>query len=255
MILIGANYKDLLWELIKKEIKVRYKNSYLGYLWSVANPLAMAFIFYFVFQVITKIQMENYALFLVSGLFVWQWILNSMQVGTMQFVGNSGLIKKVNFPRYFVVIALVFSEGFNFVVSIPVIFGFAYYYNIFPSLNTLLGIPLLLIITAIFAFSLSLFLATVNLFFRDMERIVGLLMTFMFYATPILFPISMIPENYKFVIYLNPFTSFIIMWRELLLNNIFDFKFIIISLIYALFFLLISSFIYKKLKYKFAELI
>jgi lipopolysaccharide transport system permease protein len=255
MILIENNYKDLLSELIKKEIKIRYKNSYLGYIWSVANPLALALIFYFVFQIISKMEMENYALFLVTGLFVWQWIMNSMQVGTMQFVGNAGLIKKVNFPRYFIVIALVFSEGFNFIFSLPIIFGFGIYYDIFPSLKVLIGIPLLLIITASFIYGLSLFLATINLFFRDMERIVGLLMTFIFYATPILYPVSMIPDNFSYLLYVNPFTPFVIIWRELLLNNIFDLHFISISLSYAFISVLFGSFFYNKLKYKFAELI
>lgn len=253
--MIENNYKDLLFELIKKEIKIRYKNSYFGYLWSIANPLALAFIFYFVFQIITRMEMENYALFLVTGLFVWQWIVNCLQVGTMQFVGNAGLIKKVNFPRYFIVIALICSEGFNFIFSLPIIFGFSIYYKVFPSIEMLLAIPIFFIMTASFIYGLSLFLATINLFFRDMERIVGLLMTFLFYGTPILYPVSMIPEKFSYMIYLNPFTPFVIIWRELLLHNNFEIKFILISLGYTLFSVLFGMIIYNKLKYKFAELI
>ena len=137
------NYKDLLIELIRKEIKIRYKNSYLGYVWSIANPLLLAMVFYFVFQVITRMGMENYALFLVTGLFIWQWLANTMQMGTMLFVGNAPLIKKVNFPRNFLAIALVLSEGFNFFFSLFVVAGFLFYYSITPSFSLLIGIPVM----------------------------------------------------------------------------------------------------------------
>ncbi|MDC0933624.1 ABC transporter permease, partial [Arcobacteraceae bacterium] len=93
--MIENNYKDLILELTRKEIKIKYKNSYLGYLWSLANPLLMAVIFYFVFQVIVRMEMDNYALFLVTGLFVWTWLANTLQMSTMLFVGNAPLIKKV----------------------------------------------------------------------------------------------------------------------------------------------------------------
>ena len=248
-------YKDLLIELTKKEIKIRYKNSYLGYLWSLANPLAMAFIFYFIFQVITKVQMEHYALFLVIGLFVWQWIVNGMSVGTMLFVGNAGLIKKVNFPRYFLGIALVFSEGFNFFFSIPVIIGFMLYYGITPSPILLVGVPLLFIITGLFIYGLAILLATVNLFFRDLERLIGLIMTFMLYATPILFPLELVPEAMRTAVALNPFTPFVMMWRELFLQGELDWSFIGLALFYSLIATTIGMLVYNKLKFKFAELV
>lgn len=249
------NYKDLLVELTKKEIKIRYKNSYLGYLWSLANPLAMSLVFFFIFQVVTKVQMEHYALFLVSGLFVWQWIVNGMTVGTMQFVGNAGLIKKVNFPRYFLGIALVISEGFNFFFSIPVIIGFMLYYNIMPSWLILIGIPFLFSITALFIYGLALFLATINLFFRDLERLIGIIMTFMMYGTPILYPIEMVPDTIRHIVEYNPFTPFVMIWRSLFLDGHLDFHYIIIAIFYALISFALGSLVYSKLKYKFAELV
>jgi lipopolysaccharide transport system permease protein len=193
-------YKDLLTELTKKEIKVRYKNSYLGYLWSLANPLFLALIFYFVFKIVTKVQMKDYTLFLISGLFVWQWISNAIIASANLYIANASLIKKVNFPRNFLVIALVLSEGFNFLMSIPVILIFMFYYHKFPTSYWFL-IPILLIITGIFIYSISLLIATINLFFRDMERLIGLLMTFLFYLTPIIYPLSMVPIKYHTLLY------------------------------------------------------
>ena len=252
---VKNNYKDLLVELTRKEIKIRYKNSYLGYLWSIMNPLAMAMIFYFIFQVITRMEVEHYALFLVTGLFVWQWIVNSLTVGTMLFVGNASIIKKVNFPRYFLGIALVLSEGFNFIISILVIIAFMVYYGILPSFSWLIGIPFLFAVTSLFLFGFSLFLATINLFFRDLERIIQLLMMFMFYGTPIFYPASKLPEKFHFLLYTNPFTPFVMSWKELFLKGSFNVEFIELSIAYALISAICGFIVYNKLKYKFAELV
>jgi lipopolysaccharide transport system permease protein len=249
------NNLDILLELTKKEIKIRYKNSYLGYLWSLGNPLFMALIFYFVFKQVMRIDMPNYALFLVSGLFIWQFISNSMSLGTMLFIGNAGLIKKVSFKRDLLAVATVLSESFNFFFSIPIIIGFMIYSGIYPSLIWLIGFPILFIITFIFLYGLSLFLGSINLFFRDLERIIALFLMLAFYATPIMYPVEMIPEEFSFTLYYNPFSSFVIMWRDMFLEGRLNIEFIVLASIYSLAFSLIGFYTYNKLKSKFAELI
>ena len=248
-------FRDLLIELTKKEIKVRYKNSYLGYLWSIANPLFLALIFFFVFKVVSKIQMPNYTLFLISGLFIWQWINNSIMVGSNLYISNASLIKKVNFPRNFLAISLTLSEGFNFLLSIPVIIFFMFLYNQSPKLNWLIFIPILLVVSFIFIYSLSLLVATINLFFRDMERLIGLLLTFIFYLTPIIYPSSMVPQKYRFLLYLDPFASIVICWQNLFLYSTLNIKFLILAIFYSLIFLVLATYTYNKLKFKFAELV
>jgi len=248
-------YKDLLLVLTGKDIKVRYKSSYLGYLWSLANPLFLALIFYFVFKVVTKVKMENYTLFLISGLFIWQWINNAIMMGTNLYISNASLIKKVNFPRNFLVIASTLSEGFNFLVSIPVIIFFMLYYGEYPALNWLFLIPIILVPTFLFVYSLSLFVATVNLFFRDMERIIGLLLTFVFYLTPIIYPLKMIPDKYQQLIFINPFAPLVITWQNLFLHSTLEIKYFMISILYAIIAFSVATYTYTKLKYKFAELV
>jgi len=248
-------YKDLIIELTKKDIKVRYKNSYLGYLWSLANPLCLALIFYFIFKIITKVQMENYTLFLISGLFVWQWISNSVLASANIFLSNASLIKKVKFPRNFLVLSLVLSEGFNFLVSIPVIFLFMLYYKYSISLKVILLLPLLLFLTGILIYSLSLIIGTLNVFFRDLERIVSLLLTFIFYLTPIIYSEGYIPEKYKFILYINPFASVAMLWHDLFLKAILNFKALCFLIFYDILFYIIATVIYKKLQDKFAELV
>ncbi len=247
-------YKDLLIELTKKEIKIRYKNSILGYFWSLANPLLLTLIFYFVFKVITKIQMPNYTIFLISGLFVWQWISNSLIAATNIFISNASLIKKVNFPRNFLVAALVLSEGFNFLLSIPVILIFNIVNNNYPTLLWVF-IPILFIITALFIYSTALILASTNLFFRDIERLVALFLTFIFYLTPIIYPKYLIPEKYKLLLCINPFAVVVLNWQNIFFYKQFDIKYLFIATLYSFLLFKVSNIIYNKLKYKFAELV
>jgi len=112
---------DLIIVLTQKELKVRYKNNVLGYLWSVANPLAFAFVFYIAFKTIMKIQMENFALFLIAGLFPWQWFANSISSTPTIFLSNASIIKKVNFPKNIIPLTIVLQDMIHFILSIPVI--------------------------------------------------------------------------------------------------------------------------------------
>ena len=114
-------FNDLVFVLTKKDIKSRYKTSVLGYLWSIINPLAFAAIFYVIFQVVMRFDMQNYALFLVTGLFTWQWINNSANAGAMIFIQNASLIKKIIFPRSILPLSIVLQDAFHFLMSVPVI--------------------------------------------------------------------------------------------------------------------------------------
>ena len=127
-------YIDLILVLTQKELKVRYKSSILGYLWSVAHPLAFAVVFYVAFKVIVKIPVENYALFLICGLFPWQWFANSVNAAPMIFLGNAPLIKKVNFPRNLIPFTLVLQDMVHFVLAIPVIILFLFFAGKIPGL-------------------------------------------------------------------------------------------------------------------------
>ncbi|MCX5635936.1 MAG: ABC transporter permease, partial [Planctomycetota bacterium] len=135
-------YKDLVLVLTRKEIKVRYASSILGYLWSVANPLAISFVFYIAFKIVMRIQIEAYSLFLITGLFPWQWLSNSISVSPMIFLGNASIIKKVNFPRNVLPLVTVLQDMVHFILAIPVIIIFMFIYHKTPSWSWLYGIPI-----------------------------------------------------------------------------------------------------------------
>lgn len=248
-----------LWDLVviltQKEMKSRYKNSVLGYVWSVANPLLFAVIYYMVFGQIMKVPIENYALFLMAGLLPWHWLANSLSAAPNIFLANATLIKKVRFPRHVLVVSYILNEGIHFVLSIPVIIGLLLMEGMSLSWSWLTGIPLLLVAEFLIAYGLAVTLASLNLFFRDLERLTALLITVLFFLTPITYASAMAPDQYRSLLYANPVASLIESWRELFLHGQLSWPWIGSCYLSALGTLFIGSLVYRRVSPKFAEVI
>jgi lipopolysaccharide transport system permease protein len=249
------NYRDLLMVLLQKEIKVRYKDKFLGYLWSVANPLSFGLVYFFVFSVIMQVKVENYPLILMSGLFPWQWLSNSVNSSPKLFIGNASILKKINFPKNILSLAIALNHMIHFIFSIPVILLFLFIYHRAPSWSWLYGIPVLLIVQLTMIYGISLFLGTINLFIRDFERLTHIVMRFVFYLTPIVYPLELIPDRYKTFITFNPAGTLIITWRELILNGTLDLAFLLYSSLYALMFFFLGYSVYRRFSSRFAEVL
>ena len=249
------NYKDLLIVLTHKEMKVRYKSSVLGYLWSVANPLAIAVVFYLAFKIIMRIQIEAYSLFLITGLFPWQWFSNSVSLSPMIFLSNASLIKKVKFPCNVLSVVNVLQDMIHFILAIPVIILFMIIYHKSPSWMWLCGIPLLLAVQFCMTYGIAVAISSVNLFFRDMERLTGIFMMLLFYCTPVIYPESMVPEHYRWLLTINPIAPLMINWRMLLMDGTLDPMYVALSIGYAAVFLVVGQTVYKRLCWRFAEVL
>jgi lipopolysaccharide transport system permease protein len=250
------HYRDLILILTQKEVKVRYKTTILGYIWSVAHPLAFAFVFFMAFKVVMRIQMEGYAVFLITGLFPWQWFSNSVNASPMIFLRNASLIKKVNLPRNALPLATVLQDSIHFFLAIPVIVLFLFIYHKSPSFSWLYGIPVLLVIQLLMTYGLSLMIASINLFVRDLERLTVIGTTLIFYFTPIIYPATMIPERYKtLVLFANPLSSLMVSWRNLFLNGTLEFSLVAVSFAYSLVALMLGYAVYARLSWKFAEVL
>jgi lipopolysaccharide transport system permease protein len=250
------NYlKDLIVVLTKKELKIRYNNNVLGYFWSIGNPLAFGLVYWFVFCIIMKSPVENFPLFLVAGLFPWQWMANSIAVGPMTFVGNSPIIKKVRFPRNLISLVVVIQDMIHFWASIPIIIIFLFYFNMRPTFHWIYGIFILSIIQLIFTYSLNLLIATINLFFRDMEKLTGILTTFMFYLTPVLYSIDLVPERFRQFLIFHPLAHLMNAWRTLFIKGYLDWFSVAQSLVVALIIFLLAQSVFNKLQFRFAEVI
>lgn len=248
-------YIDLVYNLTKKEIKIRYRNSIFGYLWSVAHPLAFAFVFYVAFKLVIRIEVENYTVFLITGLFPWQWFANSVNASSGILISNASLIKKINFPKSTLPLTNLLNDTFHFLLSIPVIAIFLTIYKIPIKSTWVFGIPMLLINQLFFTYGLCLLISSINLFFRDLERIVFIMTTLLFYFTPIFYPENMIPESYQHLLKFNPLACLIINWRKLFIYGSLDFSYLYLSIIYALVFFIFGYLVFKKLSERFAEVL
>jgi lipopolysaccharide transport system permease protein len=249
----AAWFGDLVRELTRKELKVRYRNSFLGYVWSVASPAAQALVYFFAFKVIVRIEVEDYGLFLIAGLFTWQWFANSLTVCTGVFLNNASLIKKVAFPRQALPLSSVLNDAIHFALSLPVIAFVAALYGVWPQLSWLYGLPILVCLQFLFILGFGLLVSSVNLFFRDLERLVTILLSIVFYATPVIYRLDMVPERFRTLLFLNPMTPLVVNYQNLLLHGTFQWWMAGLSLAYGLLWLGIGWWVFSRLRWRFAE--
>lgn len=249
------HFIDVVIVLTHKDLKVRYKSSYLGYLWSVAHPLAFGLVFFFAFKVVMKVKIPYYTLFLVTGLFPWQWFANSITTSINTFLHNGSLIKKVSFPRSILIVSVVLQDMIHFILALPVVVLVKFLYDIPMNAAWLYGVPILLVLHLCLVLGVALAVASVNLFFRDLERLCTIAVTLLFYLTPVVYPDYLIPDKFKPFILLNPMAVLILNWRSLLSHGHLDGTYLLASVAYAGLALMLGSLIYRKLSWKFAEVL
>ena len=258
-----AYYRDLIWVLVAKELKLRYHSTAFGYLWSLLNPLAFAAIYFVVFTLFMNIprsgDMVHYALFLITGLFSWQWFANSATSSNYFFLDNRSLIKKIRFPRHFLVVAGVLNDMIHFVISIPVIVAFMLYYHVYPSAAWIVLLPLMVIVQFFFTTGVALMLASCNLFFRDLERMTLICVQGWFFLTPVIYSVSMIPDRYRWAVwwdvYANPMAPIIICWREMFLHGTAPPAVVVAACGWAAAAFAVGWWIYRSLQWRFAEIV
>ncbi|MBW1930589.1 MAG: ABC transporter permease [Deltaproteobacteria bacterium] len=211
------NYRYLLFNLVYKEVKLKYRGSFLGFLWSLLNPLSMIIVYTVAFKYIIRIKMENYAIFLLAGVLPWSFVVNSLNMATSCIIDNGNLIKKVFFPREIIPISTV---AFNlvqlilaYIVFVPIL---AYWKGLSLPLAFL---PVLLFLHFLFTLGLSLLLSAVTVYFRDIKHLVEVLLMLAFWVTPIIYPLSMVPERFHTLMWLNPMTVFALAYQKLIYSG------------------------------------
>ena len=247
------HYLDLVIILTHKELKVRYKSSVLGYLWSIFHPLAFALVFYVAFKIIMRIDMDNYTLFLLTALYSWQWFANSLAVAPTVFLNNASLIKKLNFQSHSLLAASNIQDMIHYLLSIPIILIFLVAGGERIPYSLIWWTPILCFIQFAMSFGMGLIIASVNLFFRDIERLVSIGLMLLFYFTPIIYPLEMVPEKYQVYFYFNPAAHLMMAWRSLFMEGRVVPEHLALSSLYATLFLGAGSLIYSRLSRRFAE--
>ena len=180
------NYRQLLKSNIKKDIRGKYKGSFLGVLWSFVNPLLMTLVYAIVFPYILKDTGDNYVTFLVIGILPWTFFTTVISQGTYCILANAGIIKKVYFPREILPISIATSGLINFLISCLIIFLFLIFSGVGFSIQ-ILWLPLIILTQYLFSLALIFITSAVNVYIRDAEYIINFIVSMLFYATPILY--------------------------------------------------------------------
>ena len=245
-------YRELLKSNIKKEIRGKYKGSFLGVLWSFVNPLLMTLVYAIVFPFILRSGPEHYVTYIVIGILPWNFFTTVISQGTFTILGNAGIIKKVYFPREILPISVATSGLVNFLISLPIIFIFLFFSGIGFSWYILL-LPLVVITEYILLLGIILITSGIDVYIRDAEYLINFFVTMLFYATPILYSTDLFGSK-AWILKLNPMTTIINSYRDILYNkNIPNLTMLLIILIGSLLLLLIGIVVFRKLEKGFAE--
>lgn len=246
-------YRELLKTNVQKEIRGKYKGSFLGVLWSFINPLLMVLVYALVFPYIMRTNIDNYLIFLIVAIIPWNFFTTVINSGCNCIWINGGIIKKVYFPREILPISVVVAGLINFLISCLIILIFLLFGGIGFSIQ-LLWLPLIAVIQCLLSLGLLFILSAINVYVRDIEYLVAFLTNLLFYATPILYTADMFPTSIRWVLYLNPMSHLMDAYR-----NIFYYQAMpnLGSLLYigllALIILELGYLIFKKLEKGFAE--
>ncbi len=246
-------YRELLKTSIKKEIRGKYKNSFLGVLWSFLNPLLQIAVYAIVFPLILKNTQENYVIFLCAGLIPWTFFSSSVSRTSFTIVENGNIIKKVFFPREIMPISVVTSEAVNFLISTIIIFAFVLFSGLGIT-KYIIFYPIVLIAQYILLIAISFVVSSITVYFRDLQHFIGIALQLLFYATPIVYARSSITEDLEWILKINPMSYVIEGFRDIFYyQQMPDLTSIFILIIISIILCIIGYAIFNKLQKGFAE--
>ena len=187
-------YRNLLRNMVVRDLKARYKNSVLGILWSILNPMFLMLVFTILFSVMANNQIRDYPIFVLAGLIPWNFFSGSLISGTTSITGNSGLVKKVYFPRELLPLAALLSNLVNFLFAFVVLVVFLYIFGIGLTQHAL-WVPLILVTQLIFTLGLSLLLGSLTVFYRDVLMILEVVILAWFFMTPVFYSLELFGQS------------------------------------------------------------
>lgn len=259
--MFGVNiwrHRDLLLHLISRNIRMQYKQSLLGYAWILLNPLAQLLTLAFIFSIVFTTQTTAgvpYTLFLFVGMLPWIFFSNAVLGAVESIVGGSSLVTAVYFPREILVVAAILVRFVDLLAGIVILLALIIYTG-HPIGASTAWLPVLFLLHLIFISGVSLPLAALNLYFHDIRYLVGVIMYLWFFLTPILYPLSQVPEEYRFIYRANPNGRLIEAYRYALIENVSPpLGSVGIIAILAVVFLAVGYFLFKKMEGSFADYI
>lgn len=244
-------YIPLLRELVVRDLKIKYRRSFLGYLWSLMNPLLMMWILTIVFSYVFRFDIPNYPLYLIIGQVVFNFVSESTTASMYSIVGNAALLKKVYVPKPIFPLARVASSFVTMLFSMVAIFIVMIATNV--SLTpTLLLLPVPLFFLFVFSLGVSLIVSAVAVYLRDMFHLYSVFTTAWSFLTPIFYPISIVPDDFRWMLFWNPLFYIVSYFRKIILNDMVPtFNDTMLCLELSVGTLLLGMLIFKKLQNKF----
>ena len=246
-------YSELIKNLVASDLKVKYQSSVLGFAWSMLNPLLMMLVLYAVFNSIFRFEQEHFALYLLIGIIAWRFLANGTMTAMSSIVGKPSLVTKIFIPREVLTFSMAMSAFISSILEFAVLIPLLLILGVSLSFTVLL-FPVIHILFFVMVYGLSLVLASLYVYYRDLNQIWDILLQVGFYLAPIIYPLSLVPEKYIFYYMLNPVTRLMVMYRDILLYNTIPsaLDFLIVAMC-GLIFLIVGTLIFQKLSLGFAE--
>ncbi|MBS4899644.1 MAG: ABC transporter permease [Clostridiales bacterium] len=248
------DYREMIFSLVKKDLRGRYKGSILGFMWTFINPLLQLVIYTLVFSIIMRAGYEQYYLFLFVALIPWLFFQSCVQDGSTSILREKDMVKKIYFPRAVMPIATVTSGFINMLLTFIVIFVVLIVSGRGVNPIALLALPIVMAVQYILCLGIALIVSALTVYFRDLQYILGILTMGLQYVSPVMYEINIVPDRFKFIFGLNPMTPILNIYRQILYYKQFP---NLMTLIYALCFgvgsVIIGFAVFNKLQKGFAE--
>ncbi len=249
-------YRDLLYILAMRDVRVRYKQTALGALWAIIQPLFTMLIFTLFFGRLAGMPSDNipYPLFAYAGLLPWTFFSNAVTSSGNSLVGNANLITKIYFPRMIIPMATVAAGLLDFFIAFGLLVVLMFYYGVGLSVNILM-LPVLILLTALLAIGVGMWMSALNVKYRDIRYALPFIIQLGMFATPIIYPASLVPDKWRWLLALNPLTGQIEAYRSAFFGKPFDWFALAISTVLTLVILFYAAFTFRRMEKSFADII
>ncbi len=249
-------FRELLRVLVERDVRVRYKQTALGFAWAIIQPVMAMVVFSIFFGNFAKIPSDGlpYPIFVYAALLPWMFFANAITTSSSSLINSTNLVSKVYFPRLIIPLSSVGVGFVDFAVASSVLLLMMLYYGIGWSLNLLMA-PLLAVGVMIAALGVGTLLSALTVAYRDFRYVVPFMVQIWMFATPVAYPASIVPEGWRWLFYLNPMTGIIEGFRSAFLDRPFDFAALLVSLVVVLLTFLVGVAYFEKVERRFADII
>jgi lipopolysaccharide transport system permease protein len=250
------SYRELLWALTARDVKVRYKQTVLGFTWAIIQPVMMMVVFSIFFGKLARMPSDGipYPIFVYAALLPWTFFANAISASSNSLIGSGHLVSKVYFPRLIVPLSSIGAGLVDFFIATFVLLALMVWYGIGWSLNLLMA-PLLVAGVAFVALGVGTVLSALNVTYRDFRYVIPFMVQFWLFATPVVYPASLVPEGWRWLLYLNPMAGLIEGFRSAFLDRPFDVPALALSLGVSLVLFLIGIAYFERVERRFADII